>query len=421
MQIHKRLSDKQVKLILWKYLDKEITAKQAQQYLDVKKSRFFEIIKNFKQNKENYSISYTREKSTNKINPAIEQHILNELKTEKETIIDNPIVPVKHYNYSYIQNLIHEKYQKNVSVPTIINRAKMHGFYKAKPPKRKHDREVITNYAWELIQHDSSHHLFAPNAKEKWYLITSIDDYSRALLYADLWLKESTWAHIQAAEILCSVYGFPLRYYADQHSIFRYVKDRDKNSIYKNYQNFTDDVNPQWKQVLLDCWLQVIYALSPQAKGKIERPYQWMQDHLVRSCLRNNVTSIEWAKEILRKEIYDYNYKRIHSTTWQIPMMRFEKALKENKSLFRPFEIPKPFESTRDIFALRMTRIVDTYRKISLQWIEIKVPNVEPKETVELRLYPDIKTGLIEIRFWHKNKLAGIQNIKKEELKSVRF
>lgn len=157
--------------------------------------------------------------------------------------------------------------------------------------------------------------MFAPNAKEKWYLITSIDDYSRALLYADLWLKESTWAHIQAAEILCSVHGFPLAYYPDQHSIFRYVKNRDKHSIHKNYQNFTDDVNPQWKQVLMDCGIQVKYALSPQAKGKVERPYQWLQDHLVRSCLRNNITTIDSAKEILKKEVYDYNYKRIHSTT----------------------------------------------------------------------------------------------------------
>lgn len=102
-------------------------------------------------------------------------------------------------------------------------------------------------------------------------------------------------------------------------------------------------------------------------------------------------------------------------------MRRFEKAVNETKTLFRPFEIPKPFESTRDIFALRVQRIVDAYRKISLQGTEIRVPNVEPKEKVELRLYPEIETGLIEIRFWHKNKLTGSQKIKKSELKNVRF
>jgi hypothetical protein len=33
-----------------------------------------------------------------------------------------------------------------------------------------------------------------------------------------------------------------------------------------NFTKFTDDINPQWKQVLEDCNIQVTYALSPQAK-----------------------------------------------------------------------------------------------------------------------------------------------------------
>jgi len=40
-------------------------------------------------------------------------------------------------------------------------------------------------------------------AKEKWTLITSIDDFSRKLLYADFVSSETTWAHIQAAQVLC--------------------------------------------------------------------------------------------------------------------------------------------------------------------------------------------------------------------------
>jgi len=44
---------------------------------------------------------------------------------------------------------------------------------------------VITNYTGELVQHDCSHHNFAPLLGAKLYLITSLDDYFRALLYAD--------------------------------------------------------------------------------------------------------------------------------------------------------------------------------------------------------------------------------------------
>jgi len=52
------------------------------------------------------------------------------------------------------------------------------------------------------------------------------------------------------------------------------------------HQKFTDEATPQWKQVLDDCYVKVTYALSPQAKGKIEHPYQWLQDRLVRTCVR---------------------------------------------------------------------------------------------------------------------------------------
>ena len=64
-----------------------------------------------------------------------------------------------HYNYSYIKNRLEEHCRQKVSLPTVIERAKQHGFYWKKPRRTVHDKEVSTNYVGELIQHDSSHHL----------------------------------------------------------------------------------------------------------------------------------------------------------------------------------------------------------------------------------------------------------------------
>ncbi len=58
---------------------------------------------------------------------------------------------------------------------------------------------------------------------------------------------------------------FPLAYYVDSHSIFRFVQGRD--SFWRNHYRLTDEANPQWKQLLDDCRVKVTYALSPQAKG----------------------------------------------------------------------------------------------------------------------------------------------------------
>ena len=100
-------------------------------------------------------------------------------------------------------------------------------------------------------------------------------------------------------------------------SIFRFVQGRD--SLWRKHYKLTDEADPQWKQVLKDCDVKVIYALSPQAKGKVERPYGWLQDHLVRICARNNISDITGAKRILAQEVYQYNYRRVHSATGEVP------------------------------------------------------------------------------------------------------
>lgn len=418
-QLHQRLTDAQVKDILQKYEEGILTGTDAARYLDVGRTRFYQLVRAHAESRRRFSIAYGRTTSNHRIDSAIEKHILKELAFEKEKIIDNPNVPTRRYNYSYLRDLLAEKYGERVSTPTIIARAKAHGFWKGRPPKKVHDREVITNHVGELIQHDSSHHLFAPDAKEKWYLITSLDDYSRALLYADFVQSETTWTHISAAESLILGYGFPYSYYVDQLAVFRYVKDRDKQTVWTTYQKFTDDVDPQWKQVMRECGVKVIYALSPQAKGKIERPYEWLQDRIVRTCVRGGVTSITEGQKILQAEVRAYNTARVHSTTGEIPMARFRTAITGKKTLFRDFAIPEPFQSVSDIFSLRINRTVDAYRTVSLDNYKMKVSGVMPREEVELRLRPEAKAGAVEVRIWHEGQLKDIQRVKSADLPSV--
>lgn len=420
-QIHKRLSKESISFILKKYLSGEIRAKGAREKLGLGKSRFYDLVKEYNDNGDSFDIDYSRSKPTRKISPDIEDNILRELDFEKTKIISNPNIPTNRYNYSYIKNLLRVDYGQDVSVSTIINRAKKNGFHLGKPPKKKHNREVLTNFVGELIQHDSSHHLFAPDSGVKWYLITSIDDYSRKILYADLWEAETSFAHILSVQNLVLRYGIPHSYYTDQHSIFRYVKDRDQKRVWSNYSKFTDDVDPQWKQVLKTLKIELIYALSPQAKGKIERPYGWLQDHLVRTFVRKGVTEINEGRKILREEVYQYNHKRIHSTTREVPDIRFNQAIYEGKTLFQEFKLIPPYKSAKDIFCLRDTRKVDAYKNISFQNNTFNLPKTTTANEVELRIYPTPK--LTEIRFWDKGKNEFIcsKTIESSKLSTVHF
>lgn len=281
-QLHKKFTDSQVKEMLKRYLNNEIERPYIQQILGIGKTRFFALIKSYQADPAGFSIQYRRQTKTHSIAPAIERNILKELAIEKRLIQDND-VPIRSYNYSYVKTRLETDYGQKISLPTIIDRARKHGFYLRRPKRSTHDREVLTHYTGQLIQHDASLHLWAPAAGEKWWLITSLDDFSRLILYAELLKSQTSWSHILALQSVFLKYGLPFSYYVDSHSIFRFVQGRD--SIWRDHHKVTDEVDPQWKQVLVDCGVKVIYALSPQAKGKIERPYQWLQDHLVRTCV----------------------------------------------------------------------------------------------------------------------------------------
>jgi len=369
-QLHKNFVDEQVKLLLKSYMDKEIKIDYILSILGIKRSRFFELLNKYKKDPDNFSIQYNRKTINRKIDKAIETNIIKELNTEKNLIKEKE-TPIRCYNYSYIKDILENEYNQKVSLTTIIDRAKRNNFYLTKPKRKIHDREVITNYPGELIQHDSSHHQFSKYAS-KWYLITSLDDYSRLILYAVLVERETTWEHILALEYVLIKYGFPLAYYVDSHSIFRFVQGRD--SYWRNHYKLTDEANPQWKQVLDDCRVKVTYALSPQAKGKIERPYRWIQDRLVRTCYRENIRDIKKAQLILNYLLQRYNYRIVHSTTGEIPYIRFQRAIREKRTLFREFRIRPPFKSVKDIFCLRVERMVNPYRKVSINKLELKVP-----------------------------------------------
>jgi hypothetical protein len=175
-QLHKRLTDDQVRAFFQSYCQGALSRTEIQKVLEIGKTRFFALLKSFREDPKNFTIVYHR-KSPAKLSSQAENRIKKALLKEKE-IVEDPDLPISGYNYSAIRDrLMKEGIQ--VSVPTIIDRAKKLDCHKPRKKTKSHDREVLTASIGALIQHDASKHLWAPLAKEKWYLITSIDDYSR--------------------------------------------------------------------------------------------------------------------------------------------------------------------------------------------------------------------------------------------------
>lgn len=399
-QIHKRFTSEQVRLLFGAYIQGHMKRTDVQEALAIGKSRFFELLREYRRTPNTLSVAYRRSTPA-RLSPAAEAEIKRELLREKK-LVEDPRLPISGYNYSALRDRL-QKRDVHVSATTITARAKTLDCYRPRPKKKVHDREVLTTSIGALIQHDASLHLWSPYAQEKWTLITSIDDYSRKLLFADFFPHETTWNHIQAAQALMQAYGIPLRYYVDSLRIFRFVQGRD--SLWRKHVLQTDEADPQWKRMMQLLGVEVIHALSPQAKGKVERPYGWLQDRIVRTCALENLSTLEDARSVLQDEVNRYNHHQVHSTTGEIPGIRFTRAQTEGNILFRPFSLPKPYTSTKDVFCLRERRIVNAYRRISLFGHEIKVPKAPLHEEVELHLIPNQAHQILDIRVWHENKM----------------
>ncbi len=400
-QIHKRFSNEQVKVLFQCYLKGSITRDELEKILQINKTRFFAMLKEYRHDPEGFSIAYKRAAAA-RLSAETEAAIAAELLAEKG-LIEDPDLPITNYNYLALRDRLKTK-GFTVSATTITKRAKELGCYLPHHKHKVHDREVITTTIGALIQHDASTHRWSPFAEEKWTLITSLDDYSRKLLFADFFTQETSWAHIQAAQSVLQTFGLPLSYYVDNLRVFRFVQKRD--SVWRKHVLVTDDIDPQWRQVMRLLGVDVTYALSPQAKGKVERPYRWLQDRIVRTCALEKLATLEDVRSVLRNEIDRYNNHQVHSTTGEIPNIRFEKSKSTGTSLFRPFSLPKPYTSPKDVFCLRDIRMINGYRRISLFNQDFEVPNVPLHEDVELHMIPNFGKQFLEVRIWWNSRLV---------------
>jgi len=131
-----------------------------------------------------------------------------------------------------------------------------------------------------------------------------------------------------------------------------------------------------------------------------------MQDRIVRTCALENLSTLEEARTVLREEVNRYNDHQVHSTTKEIPSLRFARAQEEGNTLFRPYALPKPYTSPKDVFCLREKRQLNAYGRISLFDQQIRVASVPLREEVQLHMVPDTDKQLLHVRIWWNKKMV---------------
>ena len=320
-QIHRRFSTDHVRNLLRATRRALWSARLSKKRWGSTSSRFFALLRAYRNDPEAFTIAYQRP-TPRKLPAAWEEEIRRALLEEKALIQNQGPSDLKLELLGHPGPAAEERdpgFRPHHHYPSQSSR-----LLPGTSQKRSStDREILTTAIGALIEHDASHHLWSPDAQEKWVLISSLDDYSRKLLYADFFKAETTWAHIRAMEALICRFGLPFRYYVDSLRVFRFVQYRTPSG--RSSTSERTRLTPSGNNCSKAWGGDHLCPLTP-GQRQDRTSDCWLQDRIVRTSALEKLTTIEEVRQVLQEEIHRYNHLQVHSTTGEIPDYRFSKA-----------------------------------------------------------------------------------------------
>jgi transposase len=146
----------------------------------------------------------------------------------------------------------------------------------------------------ELVQIDGSHHDWFEGRAPKCCLIAFIDDATGRVLGARFEATETTEGYLGVLKRYVAEHGAPLALYSDRHSIFT--------------KHDCEDPKPtQFERALLQLDIESICAHSPQAKGRVERLFQTLQDRLCKAMRLAGISNMNDANAWLAAYLAEHN------------------------------------------------------------------------------------------------------------------
>lgn len=151
----------------------------------------------------------------------------------------------------------------------------------------------------ELVQIDGSPYDWFEGRATSCTLLVLIDDASGKLLGLRFVERESFHSYVQVVKSYLERYGKPVAFYSDKHSIFRVnIPNKSKGD------NLT-----QFGRAMKELDIEIICANTPQAKGRVERANQTLQDRLVKEMHLRSISSMEQGNVYLPEFMADFNQR----------------------------------------------------------------------------------------------------------------
>ncbi|KJU83965.1 transposase [Candidatus Magnetobacterium bavaricum] len=157
-----------------------------------------------------------------------------------------------------------------------------------------------------MVQMDGSHHAWFEDRGTKCVFMGYIDDATNRV-YGSFYGYEGTIPAMDSFKRYIMKYGIPMSVYLDKQTTY---KSPAKPTI-------EDEINgrealSEFGRTLKELSVQLIHANSPQAKGRVERLFQTLQDRLVKEMRLRNISTIEEANKFLDQYL-SVIMKNLHS------------------------------------------------------------------------------------------------------------
>jgi transposase len=197
----------------------------------------------------------------------------------------------------------------------------------------------------QMVQYDTSDHDWLEGRGPRLYLIGGVDDATSKVAGAAFVLKDGVRENMEVFKGIVQKRGIPLSVYVDRDSNFKTTRYQEIEYQLKGEYPYT-----QFTRALRELGIKMIYAHSPQAKGRVERKFGVLQDRLCSELRLHNISTLEEANRYLRQEFIPKHNRR------------FSRSAKEPDPAYRP--VPKGLK-LKDIFCLKEERTVAADNTIS--------------------------------------------------------
>jgi len=216
-----------------------------------------------------------------------------------------------------------------------------------------------------LVQLDASSFAWFGTHGPTLALHGAIDDATGAIVALHLRPTEDLHGYVTLLRQLVTTYGLPVALYGDRLNVF--VRNDPHWTLEEQLRGTQDPTH--FGRILQELGIGYIAARSPQAKGRIERLWQTLQDRLVSELRLRAITTLEAAHAFLAAFRADYN-------------RRFTRAPADLTAAWRP--------APRDLAAVlscRYRRVVahDNTVRLGPRWVQLPRRRVYTGRRLEVR------------------------------------